>query len=44
MEFTEADVVRHPLVQAIIRAYDRHGLRQGDRAAASEEQDGDKPA
>jgi phosphate starvation-inducible PhoH-like protein len=25
MRFTESDVVRHPLVQEIIRAYDRHG-------------------
>ena len=25
MEFTEQDVVRHPLVQSIIRAYDAHG-------------------
>ena len=24
MRFTEADVVRHPLVQSIIRAYERH--------------------
>ncbi len=29
MEFSEADVVRHPLVQSIVRAYDAHG-----RAAA----------
>jgi len=28
MRFTEADVVRHPLVQAIIRAYDRVGESQ----------------
>ena len=27
MRFTELDVVRHPLVQSIIRAYDRHGSR-----------------
>jgi phosphate starvation-inducible PhoH-like protein len=26
MRFTEADVVRHPLVQAIIRAYDRESV------------------
>jgi phosphate starvation-inducible PhoH-like protein len=25
MHFTEADVVRHPLVQSIIRAYERNG-------------------
>jgi phosphate starvation-inducible PhoH-like protein len=33
MRFTEADVVRHPLVQSIIRAYERHGAgekRTGD--------------
>jgi phosphate starvation-inducible PhoH-like protein len=33
MRFTEADVVRHPLVQSIIRAYERHGAgekRAGD--------------
>ena len=28
MYFTEADVVRHPLVQSIIRAYDRLGERR----------------
>jgi phosphate starvation-inducible PhoH-like protein len=43
MEFTEADVVRHPLVQAIIRAYDRHGLRREvDRAEGPAARDGDK--
>jgi phosphate starvation-inducible PhoH-like protein len=26
-KFSEADVVRHPLVQSIIRAYDRHDLK-----------------
>jgi phosphate starvation-inducible PhoH-like protein len=42
MEFTEADVVRHPLVQAIIRAYDRHGLRrEGDRVEGPVARDGD---
>jgi phosphate starvation-inducible PhoH-like protein len=30
--FTEKDVVRHPLVQKIIRAYDRRGLAQGERS------------
>jgi phosphate starvation-inducible PhoH-like protein len=25
MRFTEADVVRHPLVQSIVRAYERNG-------------------
>jgi phosphate starvation-inducible PhoH-like protein len=34
MEFTDADVVRHPLVQSIIRAYERRaaGGAAGDRA------------
>ena len=27
MAFTEADVVRHPLVQSIVRAYDRDSQR-----------------
>jgi phosphate starvation-inducible PhoH-like protein len=30
MRFTEEDVVRHPLVQTIIRAYDRDGRRGGE--------------
>jgi phosphate starvation-inducible PhoH-like protein len=33
MHFTEADVVRHPLVQSIVRAYERHRVpreRDGD--------------
>ncbi|MFQ5417818.1 MAG: PhoH family protein [Myxococcota bacterium] len=34
MHFTEGDVVRHPLVQSIIRAYERHGSR---KAGAREE-------
>ncbi len=44
-EFTEVDVVRHPLVQRIISAYDKHevarrqskdpGFRSKDRAAAA---------
>jgi phosphate starvation-inducible PhoH-like protein len=29
MRFTEEDVVRHPLVQSIIRAYDRDAARKG---------------
>jgi phosphate starvation-inducible PhoH-like protein len=29
--FTEKDVVRHPLVQKIIRAYDRRGPAQGEK-------------
>jgi phosphate starvation-inducible protein PhoH len=28
MRFSEADVVRHPLVQSIIRAYDREEERR----------------
>jgi phosphate starvation-inducible PhoH-like protein len=36
MHFTEKDVVRHPLVQSIIRAYDRRGSRRnGGRDAAA---------
>ena len=38
MAFTEADVVRHPLVQSIIRAYDRHrsGAPAGTGGGAAE--------
>jgi phosphate starvation-inducible PhoH-like protein len=36
MHFTEADVVRHPLVQSIIRAYDR-ALRRDDAEMAPSE-------
>ena len=36
MHFTEADVVRHPLVQSIIRAYDR-ALRRDDAEMAPDE-------
>ncbi|MCZ6464862.1 MAG: PhoH family protein [Proteobacteria bacterium] len=32
MRFTENDVVRHPLVQSIIRAYDKHESRTVDAA------------
>jgi phosphate starvation-inducible PhoH-like protein len=35
MHFTEKDVVRHPLVQSIIRAYDDFERRSG-RGARSE--------
>ena len=44
MEFTEQDVVRHPLVQSIIRAYDARkrpaadGLRRGPGPGAAEGQ------
>ncbi len=45
--FTEADVVRHPLVQEIIRAYDRWDQRKprrrGDRAAGVGSDDGRAP-
>ena len=33
MEFTEADVVRHPLVQSIVRAYDRRDAARADAQA-----------
>jgi phosphate starvation-inducible PhoH-like protein len=42
VEFTDADVVRHPLVSRIVRAYDRAEKRT--RAAARYEQDGDPSA
>ena len=42
VEFTDADVVRHPLVSRIVRAYDRVEKRRG--AAARYEQDGGTPA
>lgn len=36
-EFTEADVVRHPLVQSIIRAYDERDARREGRQRKEEE-------
>ena len=30
MQFSDSDVVRHPLVQSIIRAYERHGAGRSD--------------
>jgi len=36
MQFTEADVVRHPLVQAIVRAYEAEGARREADGAAAE--------
>lgn len=33
--FTDADVVRHPLVQQVIRAYERHRMRENARADGS---------
>jgi phosphate starvation-inducible PhoH-like protein len=48
MEFTEEDIVRHPLVQSIIRAYDRASARgknpsprKGEKSRATEA-DGDE--
>jgi phosphate starvation-inducible PhoH-like protein len=42
VEFTDADVVRHPLVSRIVRAYDRAEKRT--RAAARYERDGETAA
>jgi len=36
MQFTEADVVRHPLVSEILRAYDRDALRREAEARAGD--------
>ena len=33
--FTEVDIVRHPLVQAIVRAYDRRAAAQAAAAAVA---------
>ena len=38
MRFTELDVVRHPLVQSIIRAYERHGSRSDERATGGNDE------
>ena len=35
MRFTEADVVRHPLVQSIIRAYEKDDARRPPEAAGT---------
>ncbi|HEY5657209.1 MAG TPA: PhoH family protein [Myxococcota bacterium] len=47
MRFGEEDVVRHPLVQAIIRAYDRpdaaRGMGRGGRAPAADPPGSDAP-
>ncbi len=40
-EFTDSDVVRHPLVQDIIRAYEAHGARQQGASAQGESGSGD---
>ncbi|MFP8873925.1 MAG: PhoH family protein, partial [Myxococcota bacterium] len=42
MRFSQADVVRHPLVQSIIRAYERSSSRE--REAAGSDRPGDHPA
>jgi len=45
MRFTERDVVRHPLVQAIVRAYDRRDQRtEQDRKAREESSAGESSA
>jgi phosphate starvation-inducible PhoH-like protein len=36
LHFTEEDVVRHPLVQSIIRAYDRYGRSSRENPAAKD--------
>jgi phosphate starvation-inducible PhoH-like protein len=36
VHFTEADVVRHPLVQRIVQAYDRRDRRRGGRKGSSD--------
>ena len=38
MRFTEGDVVRHPLVQSIIRAYDRHNVRVAEATTLPEDE------
>ncbi len=46
MRFTERDVVRHPLVQAVIRAYERRGQangRNGSRAEPRPREGGEGP-
>jgi len=37
--FTERDVVRHPLVQKIIRAYERRDPLRGEKLAAKKRED-----
>jgi phosphate starvation-inducible PhoH-like protein len=36
VRFTEADVVRHPLVQRIVQAYDRRDRRRSTRRTPSD--------
>ena len=43
MRFSEEDVVRHTLVQAIIRAYDRHGRRPRNPSTEATPQAGEGP-
>ncbi len=40
VQFGERDVVRHKLVQAIVRAYDRHDEKQKRQKVAAESRDG----
>ncbi len=44
MRFTEEDVVRHPLVQSIVRAYDRDTPRGGARAPLHSDEGAAPPA
>ncbi len=39
MRFSDADVVRHPLVQEIVRAYDRHEAKNGSRGSGPDARD-----
>jgi phosphate starvation-inducible PhoH-like protein len=38
MRFTDADVVRHPLVQSIVRAYERQASRSAERTEPGDEE------
>jgi phosphate starvation-inducible PhoH-like protein len=38
MRFTDADVVRHPLVQSIVRAYERQAARSAERTKPGDEE------
>jgi phosphate starvation-inducible PhoH-like protein len=42
IRFTEGDVVRHPLVQFIIRAYERHGSRSAESAQRGDEENSEQ--
>ena len=43
MRFSDADVVRHPLVQSIIQAYDRHHANESKASEAAVSKSG-RPA